>query len=298
MSDISKLSWVHMLFIATAVILSQFVILGCCDSDISAANIDTTDNGLNNFNTLSDTNGLMPATGSIASIGSFDKYGVASFGNGPMGLSSGLQTGLTQTDDVSVLKSRNLAMLSYGSELMNINDFSSLTGTDTLGNQFGTQSEKTVTLKNCIYPFALMKEDLTTVSGDGTNINDASKTLLLLPDAYSADDLAMFTSAFGNSGDFNIKTFKYTFDINAFLAEVGSTDLSTYGMSGTLSQLHGASAALLGGTNMTGILHDVIGEIIAEYNRQQEENDKDKTPYDPNQWDSNGGVTCYWAEYK
>jgi hypothetical protein len=49
---------------------------------------------------------------------------------------------------------------------------------------------------------------------------------------------------------------------------------------------------------MTGILHDVIGEIIAEYNRQQEENDKDKTPYDPNQWDSNGGVTCYWAEYK
>ncbi len=217
MSDISKLSRMHMLFIATALILSQFVILGCCDSDISAANIDTIDNSLNNLNTISDSNNLMPATGSIASIGSFDKYGVASFGNGPMGLASNLQTGLTQTNDGSILKSRNLAMLSYGSELMNINDFSSLAGTDTLGNEFGTQSENTVTLKNCNYPFALMKEDLTTVSGDGTNLNDASKTLLLLPDAYSADDLAMFTSAFGDSGSFNIKTFKYTFDINTFL---------------------------------------------------------------------------------
>jgi hypothetical protein len=270
--------------------------LGCCDSDTSAANIDTINNGLNNFNTISDTNSLIPATGSIASVGSFDKYGVASFGNGPMGLASNLQTGLTQTNDGSVLKSRNLAMLSYGSELMNINDFSSLTGTDTLGNEFGTQSEKTVTLKNCVYPFALMKEDLTTVSGDGTNLNDASKTLLLLPDTYSADDLAMFTSAFGDSGSFNIKTFKYTFDINAFLKEVGSTDLSTYDMSGTLSQLNGASSALLGGTNMTGILHDVINQMVAEYNRQNEE--KDQPPQDPNQWDSNGGVTCYWAEYK
>jgi hypothetical protein len=189
-----------------------------------------------------------------------------------MGLATNLETGLTQTNDGSVLKSRNLAMLSYGSELMNINDFSSLTGTDTLGNEFGTQSEKTVTLKNCIYPFALMKEDLTTVSGDGTNINDASKTLLLLPDTYSADDLAMFTSAFGGSDDFNIKTFKYTLDINRFLKEVGSMDL-------------------LSGTNMNGLLHTVLDEMIAEINRQQEKKDQNY-----NQWDSRGGVACNWAE--
>jgi len=270
MSDISKLSRMHMLFIATAVILSQFVILGCCDPDMSAAN--TIDNSLNNLNTISDTNTLIPATSSIASIGSFDKYGVSSFGNGPMGLATNLETGLTQTNDGSVLKSRNLAMLSYGSELMNINDFSSLTGTDTLGNEFGTQSEKTVTLKNCIYPFALMKEDLTTVSGDGTNINDASKTLLLLPDTYSADDLAMFTSAFGGSDDFNIKTFKYTLDINGFLKGVGSMDL-------------------LSGTNMNGLLHTVLDEMIAEINRQQEKKDQNY-----NQWDSRGGVACNWAE--
>ena len=187
-------------------------------------------------------------------------------------------------------------MLSYGSELLNINDLSSLAGTDTLGNEFGMQSEKTVTLKNCIYPFALMKEDLTTVSGDGTDINGASKTLLLLPDAYSADDLAMFTSAFGDSGSFNVKTFKYTFDINAFLKEVGSTDLSAYNMRGTLSQLNDASSALLAGTNMTGILHDVINEMVAEYNREHDPNNQ--PPQDPNKWDSNGGVTCYWAEYK
>jgi hypothetical protein len=284
------------LFIATALILSQFIILGCCDSDMSAANMGAMDNSLNNLNTISDTNSLIPIIGSIASVGSFDKHSVFSYGNGPMGLASNLETGLTQTNDGSILKSRNLAMLSYGSDLMNINDFSSLTGTDTLGNEFGMQSEKTVTLKNCVYPFALMKEDLTTVSGDGTNINDASKTLLLLPDTYSADDLAMFTSAFGGSGIFNIKTFKYTFDINAFLKEVGSTDLSAYNMRGTLSQLNDASSALLLGTNMTGILHDVINEMVAEINRQNDPNNQ--PPQDPNQWDSNGGVTCYWAEYK
>jgi len=280
MSDISKLSRMHMLFIAAALILSQFIILGCCDSDMSAANIDTVDNSLDNLNTISDSNSLIPITGSIASVGSFDKHSVFSYGNGPMGLASNLETGLTQTDDGSVLKSRNLAMLSYGSELMNINDFSSLTGTDTLGDQFGTQSEKTVTLKNCIYPFALMKEDLTTVSGDGTDINGASKTLLLLPDAYSADDLAMFTSAFGDSSSFKIKMFKYTFDINGFFNEAGLYDLKSAGfsMNGTLDQ---ALAAM-----------DLSISTIQDLIRQQQAQNN----YDYNQWDSNGGVSCNWAE--
>jgi hypothetical protein len=76
-----------------------------------------------------------------------------------MGLTNNLETSLTLNGDGSILKSRNLAMLSYGSELMNINDFSSLTSRDTLGNEFGTQSENTVTLMNCIYPFALIKAD-------------------------------------------------------------------------------------------------------------------------------------------
>jgi hypothetical protein len=262
----------HILFIATALIMSQFIILGCCDSDT--------------------TSSLTPVTGSIASIGSFDKYGIASFGNGPMGLASDLQTSLTQADDGSILKSRNLALVSYGSELLNLNEFSSLTSTDTLGNEFSTEYEKTATLKDCSYPFALIQEDLTTISVDGTGIGDTySNTLLLLPDVYSADDLAMFTSAFGDSGTFNIKTFKYTFDINAFLTEVGSTDLSTYDLSGTLSQLNGASAALLTGTNMTGILRSVLDDMVDEINAQNEASNEDY-----NKWASNGGVSCNWAE--
>jgi hypothetical protein len=281
MSEILKSSRLYPLLLATALILSQFIILGCCDSD-SIGDIGT----LNNLNTISDANSLIPATGSIASVGSFDKHSVVSYGNGPMGLASNLETGLTQTDDGSVLKSRNLAMLSYGSELMNINDFSSLSGTDTLGNEFGTQSEKTVTLKNCIYPFALMKEDLTTVSGDGTGISDASKTLLILPDAYSAADLAMFNNAFGDSGNFNVKTLKYTFDIKAFFDEVGLFNLSAeFNMKGTFGQL-------------SAVINEDI-KITQEMIRQkQAEDEAAKEPYDPNQWDSNGGVTCYWTEYK
>jgi hypothetical protein len=278
MSDISKLSRMHMLFIATALILSQFIILGCCDSELGATNDD---NSFNNLNTILDTNSLTPATGSIASVGSLDKYGVESFGNGPMGLASDLQTSLTQTNDGSVLKSRNLAMLSYGSELLNLNEFSSLTGSDTLGNEFGTQSENTATLKNCIYPFALIQEDLTKISGDGTGIGDTySKTLLLLPDAYSAADLAMFTSAFGDSSSFNIKMFKYTFDINGFFNEAGLYDLKAAGfnMNGTFDQ---ALAAM-----------DMSISTIQDLIRQQQA----KNNYDYNQWDSNGGVSCNWAE--
>ena len=267
-----------MLFIATALILSQLIILGCCDSELGTT---SDDNSFNNLNTILDTNGLTPATGSIASVGSIDKYGVVSFGNGPMGLASDLQTGLTQNNDGSVLKSRNLAMLSYGSELLNLNEFSSLTGSDTLGNEFGTQSENTATLKNCIYPFALIQEDLTTISSDGTGIGDTySKTLLLLPDAYSAADLAMFTSAFGDSSSFNIKMFKYTFDINDFFNEAKLFDLKSAGfsMNGTLDQ---ALATM-----------DLSISTIQDLIRQQQA----KNNYDYNQWDSNGGVSCNWAE--
>lgn len=279
MSEILKSSRLYPLLLATALVLSQFIILGCCDSDTGIGDIGT----LNNLNTISDT---IPATGSIASFGSIDKHSVASYGNGPMGLASNLETELTQTDDGSVLKSRNLAMLSYGSELMNMNDFSSLSGTDTLGNEFSTQSENTVTLKNCVYPFALMKEDLTKISGDGTGISDTSKTLLILPDAYSAADLAMFNNAFGDSGNFYVKTLKYTFDIKAFFDEVGLFNLSTeFNIKGSFGQL-------------SAVINEDIKITQEMIRKKQSEDEAAKEPYDPNQRDSNGGVTCYWTEYK
>ena len=279
MSEILKSSRLYPLLLATALVLSQFIILGCCDSDTGIGDIGT----LTNLNTISDT---IPATGSIASVGSIDKHSVVSYGNGPMGLASNLETELTQTDDGSVLKSRNLAMLSYGSELMNINEFSSLSGTDTLGNEFGTLFEKTVTLKDCVYPFALMKEDLTKISGDGSGISDASKTLLILPDTYSAADLDMFSNAFGDSGVLNIQTLKYTFDIKAFFDEVGLFDLSAeFNMTGAFGQL-------------SAVINQDISITQELIRMKQEEDEKNREPYDPNQWDSNGGVTCYWAEYK
>jgi hypothetical protein len=203
-----------------------------------------------------------------------------------MGLTNNLETSLTLNGDGSILKSRNLAMLSYGSELMNINDFSSLTSRDTLGNEFGTQSENTVTLMNCIYPFALIKEDLTTISSDGTGIGDIqSKTLLFLPDAYSADDLAMFTTAFGDSGSFDIQMFKYTFDINGFFNDVGLFDLKAAGfnMNGTFAQ---ANAAMMESIRAA---QDLIREEMAKEKEKSQD-------YDYNQWDSNGGVACNWAE--
>ena len=194
-----------MLSLATALILSQFIILSCCqNSDINSDDIDT---AINDFNSLMDTNSLVPSMGKLASASTLDERSIVSSGNGAMGLLNNMKTGLTQADDGSVLKSRKASLLSYGSDLMVIKDFSRLSGSDTNGNEYSSQSEREITLKDCDYPFALMSEDLTKLSGDGSIENVYSNTDVLLPDTSSPEDLDMFTNAFGKSGNINIRMF-------------------------------------------------------------------------------------------
>jgi hypothetical protein len=106
-----------------------------------------------------------------------------------------------------------------------------------------------------------------------------------LPDAYSADDLAMFTTAFGDSGIFDIQMFKYTFDIDGFFNDVGLFDLKAAGfnMTGTFAQ---ANAAMMESIKAA---QDLIREEMAKEKEKPQD-------YDYNQWDSNGGVACNWAE--
>jgi hypothetical protein len=74
--------------------------------------------------------------------------------------------------------------------------------------------------------------------------------------------------------------FKYTFDINDFFNEAKLFDLKSAGfsMNGTLDQ---ALATM-----------DLSISTIQDLIRQQQA----KNNYDYNQWDSNGGVSCNWAE--
>lgn len=226
MSEILKPSRLCMLLLATALILSQFTILGCGqDSDtIKSADTHSIDTNIDDFDTLTNANSLMPSAGKIASVSSFDQHNVISFGNGAMGLLNNMETGLTLTEDGSVLKSRKIAMFSYGSDLMQIGDISSLSARDTLGNEFSSQSERLVTLENLNLPFALLSEDLTRISGDGVGIEGlSSKNLLVLPDTYAADYLDRLTMAFGGPDSIDITTFKYA---GGTLDAAGFDDLS------------------------------------------------------------------------
>ncbi len=274
--------------LAVALILSQFIILGCCDSDADISNINTGSIDTNtydyNLDTITDSNSLTPTTDSLWSVGSFDKHSVASFSNGAMGLSNDMETYLTPQEDGSVLKSRKITMISFGSELMTIGDISSFTGQDMLGNEFGTGSESVITLKNCVFPFALVKEDLVMLSAGGIGMNDAgSRTLLLLPDVYTADEAAILGQILGTGSITDIEMFKSSADIEGMFNNAGF-DFSKY--FGTTDL----------GVFMGMFDNSEIWDIFRQgaLDRLEAEADKQDQSFG-NYRASSGGVTCTWG---
>lgn len=289
MSEILKTSRIYIIMLAVALILSQFITLGCCDSDadISSINTGSIDTNTDNYNldTLTDSNSLTPATDSIWSVGSFDKHSVASFSNGAMGLSNDLETYLTPQEDGSILKSRKISMISFGSELMTVGDLSSFTGSDSLGNEFGTGSESLITLKNCAFPFAVVRQDLTKLSSDGINIDDInSKTFLLLPDVYTADEAAMLGDVFGKGSITDIEMFKSSADMKSIFNDAGF-DLTKYFSMKDL----GAFMGMFDNSD--------IWEMFRKgaQDRLDAEADKEPDRTFGNYRASSGGVTCTWG---
>lgn len=276
MSEILR-SHLFMRLLAAVLILSQFVIVGCCqDSDtIKSTDTHSIDTNIDDFNTLMDANSLMPSAGKIASVSSYDQHDVASWGNGAMGLLNNMQTGLTLTEDGSVLKSRKITLFSYGSELMQIGDISSLSGRDTLGNEFDSQSERLVTLKDCSFPFALLSEDLTRLSGDGIGIEDlSSRNLLILPSTYTAGDLDMLTLALGGQDNLDVGTIDYS---NGTLSATGFGDITEL--------LH---AAGFGKIDSRAFDFRKFLELFIQ---------KEDAADDGNRKYSKDGVTVYWTDH-
>jgi hypothetical protein len=269
MSEILKTSRLCMLLLATALILSQFMMLGCCQiSDADGTNIDTT---INDFNTITDMTGQVSA-GKIASITSLDKRFITSFGDGEMGLINNMKTDLSLDTDGSILKSRKVAMFSYGSDLMNIGDISGFSGRDIQGNEFSMESERLVTLKDCSFPFALLSEDLTRLSSDGSGIEDLYlKNVLLLPDTYTAEDLDKFTLALGGADKYDFRTF--TLGINGTLSGAGFNDIDKM-----------LSSAGFGTSNLMPF---DFGEFLKLF-LPKDSGDKSR---------SENGVTVYWKDH-
>ena len=94
------------------------------------------------------------------------------------------------TEDGAIKKTRNQGLISYGSELMQIFDYSWLTIEYGMGDERyndGYQIDRT--LQNAALPFAVLREDMLTLS-DLVNINNETMSsssatkLLLYEDFY------------------------------------------------------------------------------------------------------------------
>jgi hypothetical protein len=170
-----------------------------------------------------DTIVLSPNT-NILSVDSYDLHEVSAYGNGPLGLINNMKSTLVPADD-SVEKLRKTMTFSSGAELLQMDDVSDFAATDGQGNVHGSGFERSLTLKDFSYPFAIMREDLMQLSGNGATLGGtSSKTILFLPstDMYDMDEnMKELSSAFGGTSKIYIKTFKYDTDFKVMFSEMG-----------------------------------------------------------------------------
>ncbi len=233
----------------------------------------------------------IPELSDISYISSQDVQNIASYGNGPMSLFSGMDTSLVFGEDGTLEKSRKTSLFSAGSELMEINEISWLSGQDSFGNDFNYGYEQFTTLNDASFPFAVLREDLTKVSGTSMNLDEStSMTYLLLYDDFSANyDTSALQMAFGNSSEMMIKTFKYDPAMSNLSTNLGF-DLSLYFSSDIWAQF----GDIFNNQEIMALFHQMALDQQAAKNNQND----DDNPLGPrrNWWeDSEGGVYCKWG---
>ena len=250
---------------------------------MSSADSNSININIDNLNTVTDINSLKPASGKIESVGSFDKHSVASYSNGVMGLSNEMESYLTPDEDGSIIKSRKTTLLSFGSELMEIGDVYRFSGRDTLGNEFSTGSQSSITLKNCVFPFAVIREDLTKLSDENLLFDEIdSKTCLLLPDMFSPEELNLFSAAFGDAGRPQIKIFKYDSDLNAMFSGLG-IDMSAYSIDASWAKF------------LVLMRNPEMWKAFEKAARDQQERKEIEFDYGIDHIETIGGMQCTWG---
>jgi hypothetical protein len=263
MNLIQKISWLSLFIIS--IILSIATAIGDLDSPTSIA--------ANNLAALS-------PDGSIT-FDSLDQHYVISQGDGTLGLANQLVSSLVQAEDGSIIKSRKTAMFSFGSELLNIVDTTNLIGTDALGGTLNAQFEKTITLKNYVYPFAMIREDLIALSSEGLETKDiGSTTTLILPDLYTSDEVASLVSALGESGTVDLQTIGFDPEM---------TDLSDF------SKININLFKQFDMSQLLEILNnEEMWDMIKEEARKRQEAEANSMDAD-RFFASAGGIECRWG---
>lgn len=207
MSHILKFSRSYLLLIASALLLAFVPGTGSCQSDIIDTDIDDMDINMNMD--IINLDGLTSEDNNLKDITSIDQLTVASYSNGDMGLLTQMQTACWFEEDGTLEKSRKTSMFSFGSDLLEMMETSSFTGLDELGNEYSYVYEKSTTLKDFSYPFALIQDDILKLSGNDLSLLgfDSNKYILLSGD-ISTSDLNTLSEAFGGLGSNQIKYFK------------------------------------------------------------------------------------------
>jgi len=233
-------------------------------------------------------------------IHSIDTQNIASYGNGTMGLFNNMETSLSYGEDGFLEKSRKTSLLTFGTEMMDIFEASNLTGIDEIGNIYNYGWERTATLKDVSFPFAVMRDDLVRLSDQNLSVEGYnSKTFLLLPEGYesveSVYDLDALNATFGDSSQIEIKTFKYNYDSLQYGFDMNNlSQLFGSGLGGERLILYGKSLH-----EFYAILTDPkMRQMMTDYqNQTREKQENHDSGYNPKILfkESMGGVTCIWG---
>jgi hypothetical protein len=230
-------------------------------------------------------------SGNIAYIGSFDKRIISSYSDGSMGLGDQMQNAFELVDS-KISKTRKTTTISYGSDLLEIEEISNFAGYDISGNKFSANYGKFTTLKNFDFPFAIIRDDEMTISGEDLSIEKTqSEITLLIPDWIKEreDSLNEIKSALGGSA--NIKEISYMMGENpleftqSFLLSATEAGLN----------INTINADKLIEMTMDEKFWAALREAALNAKKQQ-----DKPPI-ADEWDANefslasGGIECVWG---
>ncbi len=173
-------------------------------------------------------------------------------------------------------KSRKTSVLSFGSELLTIDEISSFTGLDELGNEYNYMYEKSTTLTDVSYPFALIQDDILKLSCEDLSLlSFDSDKYLLISEGISLEDLNALTEAFGDLSSDEIKYFKYDQNLTSASSSLG-IDLSMFFTEDTWSQA------------MNIFYEGALAQL-----EQEKKNSEYRIPQPFEE--SEDGVTCRWG---
>lgn len=257
------------LMIAAALMLSMLTDAGFCD-----------DNGSGDLEIDIDFTDPADTFENFAYLGTYDKRGVANFGNKNLDLTTFMNNNLEFDTDGSIKKTQFRALYSNGSELLNIDEVSSFYGYDQLGNKYSSRKQSTISLTNFDFPFTILSEEIILLDGDDLDWRGTSTQNYLLIPNLSADEYSQVESLFGGFGRTQIinignETALSELDLGQFF---GDDEMDRF-----LEPLRNKE--------MWSTIRDMAQQYVDEQERKKAAMREIATDFSS----SSGGITCIWG---